>query len=177
MNREKMLMTAAIAVFGLLILDKIIITPLGNLWTERELEIARLEKDVKKGSNLISLESRLRNTWEDYQQRALPHDRSLAESKVLNAVDDWARSARLKTTRMIPNYRDEDDHSRLACRVEGSGDMEAVMRFLYDLDGEQLALRVESFDLTSLDKRGSRISVDLTLSGLELPKEKEKNKR
>ncbi|MGB0580263.1 MAG: hypothetical protein ACPGVU_11225 [Limisphaerales bacterium] len=172
MNREKLLMTAAVAVFGLLILDKVVITPLGNLWTERRVEIERLTKDVKKGRNLISLESRLRNTWDDYQQRALPHDRSLAESKVLNAIDDWARSARLKTTRMIPNYRDEDDHSRLACRVEGSGDMEAVMRFLYDLDGELLALRVESFDLGSLDKRGSRISVDITLSGLELPKEK-----
>ena len=49
--------------------------------------------------------------------------------------------------------------------------MEAVMRFLYDLDGEQLALRVESFDLGSLDKRGRNLALDLTLSGLELPKE------
>lgn len=176
MNREKLLMTAAVAVFGLLILDKAVITPLGELWSERRAEIERLEEGVKKGRGLIDQEDRIRTIWSDFRQRALPRNRSVAESKVLNAIDDWSRSARLQTTRMIPNYRDEDDHSRLACRVEASGDMEAVMRFIYDLDGEQLALRVESFDLASLDKRGSRISVDLTLSGLELPEEK-KDKR
>ena len=49
--------------------------------------------------------------------------------------------------------------------------MESVLRFIYDLDGEKLALRVESFDVSSQDKQGRNLILDMTLSGLELPRE------
>jgi hypothetical protein len=43
------------------------------------------------------------------------------------------------------------------------------MRFLYDYDGDELGLRVENIEIVSRDKNGSRLGVDLTLSGLEIP--------
>jgi len=172
MNREKFLMTAAAAVLGLLVLDKAVIGPLMNLWDARARKIEFLTKDVTKGRQLVARENTLRDRWAEMREFALPANRSVAESRVLNSVNDWSRAARLKPTRIIPNWRDEQDHSKLLVRVEATGDMEAVMRFLYDLDGEELALRVESLDMASIDKRGRSIALDLTLSGLELPKEK-----
>lgn len=172
MNREKLLMTAAATVLGLLVLDKVIIGPLMNLWDTRAKEIGYLTKDVTKGRQLVDREDMLRGRWAEMQEFAMPDSRSVAEGKVLNSVNDWSRSARLKPSRIIPNWRDEQDHSKLNVRVEATGDMEAVMRFIYDLDGEDLAMRVESFDLASIDKRGRNLALDLTLSGLELPKER-----
>lgn len=170
MNREKFLMIAASAVIGLFVLDKAVIGPLTNLWNARAKEINYLTKDVTKGRQLVAREDMLRERWTEMNMRSLPADRPAAESRIFNSIDEWSRSARLKTSRIIPNWRDEDDHSKLSFRVEATGDMEAVMRFLYDLDGEQLAMRVESFDLGSLDKRGKSLALDLMLSGLELPK-------
>lgn len=174
MNREKYLTIAAIGVISLFVLDKMIVAPLTNLWNDRAKEINYLTKDVTKGRQLVAREDMLRERWTEMNMRALPEDRPDAESQIFNSIDEWSRSARLKTTRIIPNWRDEDDHSKLSFRVEASGDMEAVMRFLYDLDGEQLAMRVESFDLGSLDKRGKSLALDLMLSGLELPKGNER---
>jgi hypothetical protein len=174
MNREKILMTAAGLVMGLLILDSAVIAPLTNVWKERAKEIGYLTQDVTKGRQLVSREDSLRDRWTEMQARALPESRSDAESRVLNNVDDWSRSARLKPSRIIPNWRDEQGHAKLSCRMEATGDMEAVMRFIYDLDGEELALRVESFDLASIDKRGRNLALDMTLSGLELPEERER---
>lgn len=171
MNREKLLMIAAAAVIGLFVLDKAVIGPLTNLWKDRAKEINYLTKDVTKGRQLVKREKMLRDRWEEMKMHALQEDRSASESEIFTSIDDWSRSARLKTSRIIPNWRDEEDHSKLSFRVEATGDMEAVMRFLFDLDGGQLALRVESFDLASLDKRGRNLALDLTLSGLELPKE------
>ncbi len=171
MNREKVLMIAAAAVIGLFVLDKAVIGPLTNLWKNRAKEIDYLTKDVTKGRQLVEREKMLRDRWEEMKMRALQEDRSAAESEIFTSIDDWSRSARLKTSRIIPNWRDEDDHSKLSFRVEATGDMEAVMRFLYDLDGEQMALRLDTLDLGRLDQRGPNLALDLTLSGLELPKE------
>jgi len=170
MNREKYLTIASIGVISLFVLDKMIVAPLTNLWDSRAKEIDYLTKDVTKGRQLVAREEMLRERWAEMNMRALPEDRPDAESQIFTSIDEWSRSARLKTSRIIPNWRDEDDHSKLNFRVEATGDMEAVMRFLYDLDGERLAMRVESFDLGSLDKRGKNLALDLMLSGLELPK-------
>lgn len=171
MNREKLLMTLAGAVFGLLVLDKAVIGPLTESWKERAKQIGYLNSDVTRGRQLVARDQAIRQRWREMKQRALPASRSESESAVLNRVDEWSRSARLKPSQLLPRWNQEDDHAKLNCRIEASGDMESVMRFIYDLDGEQLALRVESFELTSQDKQGRNLVLDLTLSGLELPKE------
>lgn len=174
MNREKLLMTAAAVVFGLLILDKAVIGPLTNSWKERAKQIDFLTLDVTKGRQLVARDKAIRERWREMRQRALPASRSESESAVLNRVDEWSRAARLKPSQILPRWSEEDDHARLNCRLEATGDMESVMRFIYDLDGEKLALRVESFDLTSQDKQGRNLVLDLTLSGLELKKEEKR---
>lgn len=172
MNREKLLMTVVGIVLGLFVFDKAILGPLTNGWKERDKEIGFLVEDVTKGRQLVERESMLRLRWAQMQQRALPASRSEAESSIFKKLDDWSSSARLKSNRIIPNWRDEQEYSTLSFRIEATGDMEAVMRFIYDLEGEKLALRIESFDLASNDKRGRDLSLDMTLSGLELPPEK-----
>ena len=171
MNREKLLMTLAATVFGLLILDKAVLGPLTESWKERAKQIDFLTLDVTKGRQLVARDKAIRDRWREMKQRALPASHSDAESAVLNRVDEWSRAARLKPSQILPRWSNEDDHARLNCRIEATGDMEAVMRFIYDLDGEQLALRVESFDLSAQDKQGRNLMLDLTLSGLDLTKE------
>ena len=174
MNREKLLMTLAAAVFGLLIADKAVVAPLTSSWKERAKKINYLTMDVTKGRQLVARERAIRERWQEMRSRALPASRSDSESAVLNRVDEWSRAARLKPSQILPRWTAEDDHARLNCRLEATGEMEAVMRFIYDLDAELLALRVESFDLSTQDKQGRSLLLDLTLSGLELPAKEEK---
>jgi hypothetical protein len=174
MNREKLLMTVAASAFALLILDSAILGPMLKKWDANAKQIGFLTEDVTKGRSLLKRERTLQDRWDEMQKSALPADRSDSESDVLTRLFKWSRAARLEMTQINPAWRDEEDHAKFICRIEGNGDMESVMRFLYDYDGDELGLRVENIEIVSRDRNGSRLGVDLTLSGLELPQPKQK---
>ncbi|MBG88545.1 MAG: hypothetical protein CMO80_16820 [Verrucomicrobiales bacterium] len=172
MNREATLKLSAGIVIALFFFDKAVVGPLTAKWKKTAEKIAYVEEDVTKGEQLLKREDALRSRWADMRENAMPAERSETENLVLERIGNWAGDARMDISQYNPNWRDEDDHAKYVCRLEGSGDMEAVMRFLYDLDGDEQGIRVESLELISRDKSGRRLGVDVTLSGLELPPER-----
>lgn len=173
--REKLLIMVTVAAVGLLFLDRMMVTPLTTSWRARSAKIAQLDKDVAQGRALLERERSIRERWKEMQTRSLPHNRPQAETEILNRVDRWSRSARFTLNSIVPAWREkEEDHARLECRVEGSGDMGAVMKWIHELDGETLALRVESLEIVSRDKNGSQLGLDIRFSGLELPEDKQR---
>ena len=60
-NRQQWLMFAAVAVVAFFAADKLILTPLGNLWTERSKGIVDLRKKVENGARLEQREQNLRS--------------------------------------------------------------------------------------------------------------------
>ncbi|MGH8022081.1 MAG: hypothetical protein ACRED1_00755, partial [Limisphaerales bacterium] len=63
---------------------------------------------------------------------------------------------------------DQDDYSTLECRVEASGDLGTLSRFLYKIENDPMALQVESVDLTASDSKGQQLTMGLQLGGLAL---------
>ncbi|HVV00577.1 MAG TPA: hypothetical protein VHH88_04395 [Verrucomicrobiae bacterium] len=167
-NRQQLLLILAIAVIALFAADHIIFTPLGNLWTSRSKEIAKLKNDVNRGQSLMRRQDSLREHWDRMRTNALPANRSLAEQQVLKAFDRWAQDSRLTVTSVSPQWRDTDDYSTLECRVEGTGSLDAVRRFLYDLEKDPSALRFESIEVSSRDAEGQQLSIAMQIGGLVL---------
>ncbi len=173
-NREKLLYIVAATAIGLIFVDKIVFAPLAKTWKARSARVAQLTKDVNKGKLLIERDQAIRARWREMEQNALPKNRSESEILVLNKVDSWSRSARFTLSSIVPAWQNrETDHARLDCRIEGTGDMNAVMGYLYDLDGEKLAMRIESLEIVSRDKNGRQLSMDMRFSALELPESKQ----
>ncbi len=56
----------------------------------------------------------------------------------------------------------------LDCRVEASGSLATLSRFLFDIEKDAMALKVESVELTARDKDGQQLSLGLQISGLTL---------
>lgn len=171
-QRQRLLTILAIAAVVLLVGDKFILTPLSNLWTQRADEIRQLRARIDRGEFLLEQEVRTEAIWRDMKNRSLPSDRSIAEDAVLSSVDQWSLMSRATITSISPQWRTrEEDHTLLECRVESVGSLESLARFLYELDRERMALRVESVELTSRDKRGRELAMDLRFSGLNIPEE------
>ena len=64
---------------------------------------------------------------------ALPANTSLAEQKLLTAVDGWSRGSGAEVTSLMPQWKNEStNYLTLTCRVETSGDIGRV---------EQISLR------------------------------------
>lgn len=169
-NRQQLLTVAAIAVVALFAADKIIITPLTAFWKSRSKAIADLHEKVRRGKNMIDRESALRSTWDRYRTNALPIDESIAEEQVLKAFRKWEQDSRVTITSISPQPKhDSDDYTTVQCRVEASGTMESMSRFLYDLEKDPTALKLELVELSSHDTEGQTLVLGLQVSGLILP--------
>ena len=96
---------AAVALFAA---DKIILTPLTNLWSARSKEITKLETDNRNAKALAKQEHRLRARWDEMRRNTLPQDESLAGQQLLRAVDKAARDNGLKITSINPQRHDAE---------------------------------------------------------------------
>lgn len=171
-SRQQFLVIVAAAVIGLFLADRLVLTPLTNAWKKRASRIADLRTKVDHGRSLLRREDSLRSRWQYMMTNTLPSNPSLAEQKVLNSLDRWADSSRLVVLSLSPQWkRDSDDFVTLECRMEGAGNLGAVSRFLYDLENDPSALKLQSLEISSGDD-GQQFALGLQISGLVLtPKE------
>jgi len=168
-----MLMIGAIAAVALLAGDFMVLTPLANAWKARSERIQDLRAKVTKGQQTLDRATATRARWDKFKRRGLTADRAGSESDVLKLVSDWSSGSRFNVTAIRPSWRDDEkDNVRLLCRVAGDGSVESIARFLFELDAEETAIRVETIELTARDKEGRKLGVDLEFSGLQIVEEK-----
>jgi len=168
-NRQQLLTMAAVALVALFAADKIIFTPVKSVWTNRSKEIARLKKQVADGAMLMKREAGLRGRWEQMRTNTLPANASVAEQQVLKGLDRWSRSSGLTVTSFGQQWKhDADDYTTLQCRLEATGNMSAVSQFLFDLEKDPMALKLDAIEMSTRDSEGQQLSLGLQISGLVL---------
>jgi Tfp pilus assembly protein PilO len=168
-NRQQFLVLLTIAAAGLFVAVNFIITPLAGLWSSRQAEIRGLRQQVGDGNQLVRRESVVRNRWADMQANALPANTSLAEQQLFKAVDSWSQSSGAEVTSLMPQWKNDDtNYMTLTCRVETSGDLGALSKFLYDVERGPVALRLDSLEVTERDKEGQELTMSAEINGLAL---------
>jgi len=169
-NRQRLLVIGAAAVVALYILDSVLITPLTKLWQEHSVEIAELQKSVFNGRDTLARAQQTQRIWAEMQANALPKDTAQAQQEVLAAFDKWRIANNLEFSSQRPQWkgRPADRYSLMEYRVDATGTMPTVSRFLYDLERSPLALRVDSVEITSRDDFGQKLTLGLIVSGLRL---------
>jgi hypothetical protein len=168
-NRQQMLAIAAGAIVALFAADKMILTPLAHSWSARSERIEKLRKQVADGRGLIQRERSLRARWEDMRSNALSNNTSVAEQQMLKGVDRWGQGSRTTILSISPQWKhDTEEYMTLECRVEASGSLDSISRFLFNLERDPLAIKVQSADITSHDTDGRQFSLGLQISGLVL---------
>ena len=168
-NRQQLLLILAAAGAALLIGDKLVLAPLTASWQARSKQIAELTKQVNQGSLLVSRDSVIRNRWDQMRNSTLPEEVSAAENEVLRAFERWSQESRISISSIKPQWkRAGDDFMTLECRADAFGSIQAVTRFLYEVEKDPLALRVEAVEITARDNDGQQLTVGLQVSGLQL---------
>lgn len=177
-KRQKLLTIGAIVAVVLMAGDFMVLTPLANAWKARSKRIEDLRAKVTKGQLTLDRETSTRARWDKFKRRGLTADRAGSESDVLKMVSDWSSRSRFNLTAIRPSWRDDEkDHVRLLCRVAGDGSVESIARFLFQLDAEDTAIRVETIELTARDKEGRKLGVDLEFSALQIIEDEEPERR
>lgn len=168
-NRQQLLLFVAIAVIGVFAADRLLFTPLTRLWDARAARIKVLRNQVTRGNMLVQRERGIRSHWDEMQRRALTNNTSAAEQQVFRAIDHWAQNTGVIINAITPQWKnDADDYATYECRLDATGDLTRLTRFLYEAEREPLALRLSSVELTPRDKAGQQLSLALQFSGLVL---------
>ena len=168
-NRQKLLTIAAFCAVVVLAGERLAYTPLKKLWTERANRIADLRQRLTQGELRLEGEKSARTQWAGWRKQSLPEDHSLAENQVLKAVDRWVRASAISFTSIKPMWRQSaEDYTTLECHATAMGDMQAVTRFLYELEQDPLPLRVEDLEVTSRDPQGQQLSLGIRFTALLL---------
>ncbi|MCI0539035.1 MAG: hypothetical protein L0Z50_27830 [Verrucomicrobiales bacterium] len=168
-NRQQLLTITALVVVALWAGDKLLVTPLTRSWRERNVRIADLRKSISQGKQLLEREQPIRERWETMRTNTLPKEVSLAEGTVLKAFDRWSEDSRISITSVQPQWKhNADDYMTFECRVDGFGSLSTITRFLYEIEKDPIALKVDQVTLSSRDNEGSQITLGLQVSGLLL---------
>jgi hypothetical protein len=168
-QRQRWLVIIAAIGVVLIVLDRVLFTPLTATWQAHTLEIARLQKSVTEGRGLIARAGQLDRTWNEMQANSLPKDPAQAEQDVISSFDRWGRGNNIELGSIRPQWkRGTDRYSLLECRVDATGTLSSLTHFLYELERSPLALKVESVELTARDDFGNKLTLGIIVSGLRL---------
>jgi hypothetical protein len=169
-DRQRWLLILTGVAVGLLVLDSLVLSPLTRAWQARSAEIARLGKLVADGESIVARGERTRGLWQEMQGQALPADPAKAEQDLLTAFDRWGRAGGVEVASIKPQWKrgQTSQYSLLECRVDVTGPLPAMVRFLHEVEKSPLALRIDSLELNSRDDTGGKLSLGLLVSGLRL---------
>jgi hypothetical protein len=171
-NRQQLLAVVAIAAIVLLLGDRMVVTPLAKAWKERGDRIVSLKKSISQGELLLDRDKRIREQWGSMRTNTLPVNLSAAENEVLKAFNRWSEDSRISISSIKPQWkRSAEDYMLLECRADTFGTIDALARFLYEIEKDTLALRVESLEVTARDNSGQQLAMAVQVSGLLLTPE------
>ena len=172
-QRERILIFAAIICLALLAGDKLILSPLSDLWIERSERISELKDLLRDGDFLVKREDVIKGRWDQMNSISLPQNMTEAENRILNSLNRWTQDSRINITSVKPRWAENDEaFMKLEFHASGNGNLASITRFLYELETDKEPLKVEELDITSRDESGNNLSLDLRFSGLVLLSEK-----
>jgi Tfp pilus assembly protein PilO len=174
-NRQDFLVALTIGVVALYVGVNFIATPLAGWWSARQTQLKELRLKVADGNALLKRESAIRDNWDTKRANALPMNTSLAEQQLLKSFDGWAGSSGAQITSIMPQWKnDSTNYMTLGCRVEASGSLGTLSKFLYDVERGPVALRLDTVELTTHDNTGQQLTLGLEVNGLALAAKEKK---
>jgi hypothetical protein len=168
-NRQHLLLLGVALLAAYWIGDKLVFSPLSAAWKGRADRIAALRRQIADGRDLLRRERYIVPDWDRMRTNALPGVVSTAEGTVFRAFDRWSAESRISVTSVKPQWKHpEDDYQTLECRVDASGSLAALTRFLYEVEADPLGVRIDSMELSTRESDGSQLTLGLTVNGLYL---------
>jgi Tfp pilus assembly protein PilO len=168
-NRQQFLIILTLGLLVLYVGSLAVYEPMAKWFKSREADIVQLRSQVNQGKTLIRRELVIRGEWDNMRTNALPNDPSQSEQQVLKAFDGWADDSGVNINSITPQWQeDQTDYSTLDCRVEASGDISTLSRFLYEIENNPMSLQLESVELSASDDKGQQLTLGLQVSGLAL---------
>jgi hypothetical protein len=155
-----------VAVVGFLVLNKFLIGPVAGKLQQLETQKSQLLIELDEAQNLFRKRRILEKEWKNTLSEGLRNEVE-AESKVGRALNEWSQEARLTLSSVKPDRVASDKGLKeMTFVVVGTGTLDAMARFLWQIETAPLPIKVKDMQLGSSNESGQSMSVQLRLSAL-----------
>jgi len=174
-RRERLLAILAVAVLALVVADRLVLGPVTTLWKGLNQRLAVRRAELTAARELVSRSEDLRARYQALAT-SVEEEAGTRESTFLAFLHTAAGSAGLEIVSERParawhggrgpgtlRYAETTVSLTFTCS------MEALVRFLYELEVGQEPVRVRQLRVTSLDPAGRALEVSVRLSTVVLP--------
>lgn len=172
-KRERMILVTAIVAVVMLIGDKFVVGPISARREEVKARKLELQAELQNAQLLFTRQKLMERKWKTLLSDGLQNDAE-AESKIARALDKWSREAMLMLSSVKPERVDSDKGLKeMTFVVAGMGTLEAVSRFLWQIETAPMPIKVMDMQVGSTNETGQSMSLQLRLSALCLGTEQE----
>ena len=174
-NRQQLLIIGAVAAIALFAGDRLVLSPLLKAWSGAREAHHRAAQEDHRWQPARAARAKAKHPQPlgaDVPQR--PAEQHLGRRTAgFKAIDLWAQNSGVAISAITPQWKhDSDDYMTFECRVDAAGDLGKLSRFLYSVERDPMALKLELVELGARDKEGQQLSLGLQLSGLVLTPQK-----
>jgi hypothetical protein len=178
-KRENLILAVAAACVGLIIANKFFVSPMIETYHVRTTEIAKLQGDLLRGRSLIKREKEIGDELKNIVKNSLPDDTAIVEKQMFAAIERWKTMSGVTVTSRAPRWEKDVGGdipvqakiNKLEFKIAATGNIQSITKFLYEMEADPLAIRVEDVELTSRDAAGKTLTVESRITGLVIAPE------
>jgi hypothetical protein len=166
-KRERIIMIAAGAALGLLVVDQYVLGPV--LESREQLSIARqsLTRELAEANRLRQASVRANQRWKAFRAAGLRQDVAGGESGFLNALRGWSAQKQLPLTSIRPDRSNTPPGLHdLTFQVSADGSMRAIAGFLYSAQTASMPVRIHELQLATRSAGTEELSMQIRISTL-----------
>lgn len=168
-RREKYIAILTIVIIMILVADRYVATPFMDKMDQTAIEKQRLIVEMERAETLFERRSLMDRRWNDMVAGGLEGDAAKAESQILHSIRNWSKENGLMLSSVKPDHKTgEDELYEIVFQVAGTGTMNSVSRFLFQIEKSTLPIRLTDVQLGSREEDGNDLSLQLRLSALYL---------
>lgn len=166
-RRERAIALATLAVFALLGLDRMVLAPIEDRRSALAAERRQVVAELDRARALFAQRGQTGPEWQAMVAAGLGDGPTQAESRLLQAIRDWAQEAGLALTSLRPDKATETHKlQELTFHTAGEGGMKAVVGFLWRLETSPLPVRPTEVRVAARKEGSDELSLQVTISAL-----------
>jgi hypothetical protein len=176
-KREKYIVICTAAVLGIFLVDRYALTPLLGMREETRARKQQVTAQWDKGFGLLDRQKLLEKRWQKYSEQGICEKASDTTSRVLHEVRNWSGQYGVNLSSITPDRvssKEEENFQEITFLVSGTGNMNSIGHFLYQLEHTTLPLRLKDIQLSSRQEAADDMSLQVRVSAIHFSKESEK---
>lgn len=171
-NRERLIMILAGLAVAILIADRYVLGPIFEKRSQAAQLKQNLQADVEKAQSTLQRRKVIGKRWSQMQQDGLSGNIEVIEGLLFRRLEESSQRSRLLIDSIQPErLMKEGRIGQIEFMVSATGTMDAVTRFLWDIEMAEIPVKIDSLQLSSNNENATQMSLQLTLSSIYLIEE------